>query len=417
MLKYYFLFLLCFVCISCSSVGKRTSVVPEEQNIEVYNFPSNDKICIIDSVLDLQSKCFRLPANITLKFNKGKIKNGTLIGNKTKIIGTECIFDNVTINGTWEIEKISTSMFCNLNDTNSLKNVFALASPDVMNEIRILKGNYIVNAVTTDYMPLNIPSNTKLIIDGTISIVPNDLKKYSILNISKAVNVSVCGNGFLIGERDVHKGKEGEWGMCISLYDSDNISIRGLSLSKGWGDGIYVGRGCKKIIIEDCNIDKCRRQGISVIEGTDVQISNCYISNIHGTAPGYAIDVEPNARNSASNIVIKNVVAKDCRGGFSVYTGKSNGSRASNVRIEGCTVSCGEKAAFSIKGANNVSIKNNNIKSCKYNYAFDVERSNNITIVNNIVCTDKYVFKELKSAKIKGNRVKKGTICPFIEKK
>lgn len=410
------LLLLFFIlCFSCASKGTEPSCVDDYDDMpqEILAFRADSaSVFIVDSIIDLKGFCYRLPADITLKFKGGRLINGYIIGNNTKVLGTEKLFDQVVIAGSWDVERISSKMFCNMRDTNALKNLFALANAEIDNEIYIQKGNYIVKATTKHPRVLNVPSNTKVIVDGTISMVGNDFKNYSILNVSKAVNVSISGKGALVGERDTHTGEGGEWGMCISTYDSDSVSISGLNLSKGWGDGIYVGRGTKKITISDCRIDHCRRQGISVIEGTDVLIKDCIISNVEGTAPEYAIDVEPNAKDTASNVVIRNVVSKNCRGGFLVCTGKNNGSYIKNIIVENCNVSSCSKPAFAVSGANDVVLRNNTVNDCKAKFAFSVARSNNVTISDNTVTTDKYVFNDLKNVKVKGNKVKKGVVAP-----
>lgn len=54
-----------------------------------------------------------LPANASLVFMGGSIKNGTLIGNNTRIQAKKgvCIFDNITIQGTWNVDTAYSSWF------------------------------------------------------------------------------------------------------------------------------------------------------------------------------------------------------------------------------------------------------------------------------------------------------------------
>lgn len=418
MLKSLHLFFFSVICLSCLSNEQHQECIQESDEIpdKIYDFPSKGKsVAIIDSILDLQGRCFRLPNKFSLIFKGGCIKNGTLIGTNTKIVGTKNIFDSVTIKGSWSIENISTSMFSNLRDPNSLRNVFALASADVDNVIHIQSGEYIVKATEKNTNVLLVPSNTKVIIDGKILLAPNSFKKYSILTILKAENVTIMGKGSLIGDRDSHIGNNGEWGMCISTYDADNIHISGLFLSKGWGDGIYIGKGTKKLTVTDCTIDNCRRQGISVIEGTEVLIKDCIITNIYGTAPEYAIDIEPNAKNHASNIVIRNVTAKNCKGGFAICTRKNNGSLIENVYIEKCKVIGNKKAAFTVKGAKNVILRNNIINDSFTKFAFNVQRSVNVNIIENSINTQQNVINDIYNVKMKGNIIRKGKL-PFMKK-
>ena len=86
---------------------------------------------LLTSDIDLRGKVMKFPENTTLVGSGGKIKNGTVIGNHTKIEWSKAVFSNVTVKGTWNVPKISTAMFADLKGVNALKNVFALADAGV----------------------------------------------------------------------------------------------------------------------------------------------------------------------------------------------------------------------------------------------------------------------------------------------
>ncbi len=219
--------------------------------------------------LDLEGKTYQIPKGVTIRQKGGVIKNGALIGNRTKLISKKAIFDKVTIKGTWSVEVISTNLFKDLNYINSLRDVVALASPTVTNHIFIEKGNYIFSLDSKNKRGITIPSNTSIQIDGNISITPNDLDYYEILN-AKGENITISGKGCIIGDKFQHTGTKGEWGMGIFIRGK-NICVRNLTINDCWGDCIYVGGNSRF-----------------------VHIDNCLIKNVHGTAPQYAIDMEPN---------------------------------------------------------------------------------------------------------------------------
>lgn len=62
---------------------------------------------------DLDGATVRLPANASLVFMGGSIKNGTLIGTNTRIQAKKgvCIFDGITIQGTWDVAEAYSSWF------------------------------------------------------------------------------------------------------------------------------------------------------------------------------------------------------------------------------------------------------------------------------------------------------------------
>lgn len=384
----------------------------EKRTLSVLSLlPVQNDIVEISDYYDFYGSIIDIPQGVKLHFsNNGCLANCSLRGNNTIIISDKKhIFDSVSFLGSWNVCEINTDMFMNNQRENVLQNLFALTSNHIYNKVVIGSGDYYLSVSDKNKHCLMVVDNTDLVINGRLVLMPNALSNYSILLV-KGKNIKITGNGSIIGDRTNHLFTKGEWGMCISTFDSDNVLISGLSFSNAWGDGIYIGKGSKKVNVRNCKIENCRRQGISVIEGTDVKIQDCLISNIHGTAPEYAIDVEPNAKESASNILIKNVITKDCKGGFSVYTGKNNGSKVNNVRIEKCILSGCKKSAFKIVGANDVYLKKNTVENNKSKYVFNICRSKNVIISDNNVSTEKYVFNNLEGVSHKRNRINKGTL-------
>src|SRR5690242_19873414 len=76
-----------------------------------------------------------------------------------------------------------------------------------------------------------------------------------------------------------------------------------------------MGRSLNKTMLDSNNIfidgawiDNNRRNGISVIDGNNIKISNSVISNTNGTLPMSGIDIEPNnGFGELKNINIENV--------------------------------------------------------------------------------------------------------------
>jgi len=160
---------------------------------------------------------------------------------------------------------------------------------------------------------LRLRSNSLLIFreKSQLTIEPNDLKRYAILHIERVENVTVY-HPKLIGDKFLHTGTKGEWGMGIFVSGSKNISIYKPHIRNTWGDGIYIGRtkniSCENVQIYDADIDNGRRNGISIISGNNILIDNAIVSNTYGTNPMAGIDVEPNNNNDfLKNITLKNI--------------------------------------------------------------------------------------------------------------
>ena len=231
------------------------------------------------------------------------------------------------------------------------------------NKVIIENGLYQVSAQEKDNVCLQVTSNTTLEINGTIVIVPNNLKRYHIIQLF-GDNISVKGNGEIIGDKHTHQGKDGEWGMGIDLKSANNVTISGLTIKDCWGDCIYVGGGSKDVKIEKCVIDHGRRQGISITSADRVLIRDCKISNIGGTNPEYAIDVEPNGGDVVDNVVIDNVIANNCKGGFLVY-GKAPNARIGNVTIKNSALNRIEKTPILLQKCDSVIIDRCSLTNCK----------------------------------------------------
>ena len=124
-----------------------------------------------------------LPKGFVLKANGGVLRNGTIIGNDTKIDGTDTLFDHIIIKGTWNVPYITTRLFANLDYENSLRDVVALANPRIRNRIVIGKGIYYVRTEKESDICISLCSNTDFILEGTIKLLPNDNRIYSIVKI------------------------------------------------------------------------------------------------------------------------------------------------------------------------------------------------------------------------------------------
>lgn len=188
------------------------------------------------------------------------------------------------------------------------------------------EGIYKHKKVMMPDFPILINSNGLRLIDNstvyfqkksTLMLIPNNKEFYAILNISNVKNVTVK-NPRIIGDKDTHSGKKGEWGMGIYIDGSQNINILSANISDCWGDGIYIGGNVnaenKNIIVKDSKISDCRRNGISITHGNYIHIENTKISDISGTAPMAGIDIEPNnSKSTINNIYLNNITTSNVK--------------------------------------------------------------------------------------------------------
>lgn len=404
MQKKCFIFLLCFLSIK-STILLANDNKPTNTFYHAFWKISEGK-AVVEKDIDLRGIVCTLPKGMLLTFKGGVIRNGTLIGNNTKLDWRGgVIFDNVKIEGTWSVQKISTEMFTELSYNNGLKNLFALASSSVMNSIVIEKGKYIVSATKNDNKCLIVPSNTHLIVNGEINMMPNNFQHYSVFYV-KGENIKIHGKGIIVGDKFSHTGTEGEWGMGIRMNQAQNVSISGLTIKDCWGDCIYVGGRSKNINIENCTLDNGRRQGISVTKADYVTIRRCSISNVGGTAPGFAIDIEPNKGDSVDHVLIDNVVVKNCLGGIKATRSLKQTNEGKplswigSVNVRNCDTSASKKFPALFKGCDSLFVSNCIIVSSNATPAILTKNVNYVSVVENtLVDKSDLLSKAKRSAK------------------
>ena len=389
--KKYLEGIICLVLLFSVSLSGAKSFVPSISydpltNNYQYLGKQKNNLIIIDEEIDLKGLMCELPQGGTLVFKYGgRIKNGTLIGNETKIKCKRAVFDKVTIKGVWNVPKISTCFFVDLNYTNSLRDVVALTNPKIQNTVFVEKGEYLVEAYLNDEACVEINGNTKFILDGTIRMNPNGFTHYSIIRVS-GENIIVKGRGSIIGDKHNHMSNDGEWGMGIDLRETVNARVEGVTVKDCWGDCIFVDNKSKNILVSDCKLDNSRRQGISIIWAENVRVKDCLITNIGGTAPEYAIDIEPDIYKSVDNVIIENVRVKNCQGGIMVYGGAVD-AHVGNVLVKNCEVSAFKNPAVYFIKCSDATLKSSYINQHSAVYPIRCEGVETILIENNqLIC-------------------------------
>lgn len=184
-------------------------------------------------------------------------------------------------------------------------------------------------------------SNSQIVFqkNSRLLMKPNSLENYAILKIYNVSNV-VISSPVIIGERNQHKGNKGEWGFGLQITAAKNIKIISPMISNCWGDGIYIGgdelNTCDSIIIINANINSCRRNGISITDGKNIQIIKPIISNTNGTSPMAGIDIEPNTDNATiDNILISNpITINNARAGILIALNNLPSKSVKYVRIK-----------------------------------------------------------------------------------
>ena len=180
-------------------------------------------------------------------------------------------------------------------DTTGKKDYTSIFQSALFNnrEVVFPKGKFFINK-----KGLTIPSNTKVYFEenSVLHFEKNNMIRYEILRIHEVENVQVYYAN-IVGDRNTHTGKDGEWGFGISIQDSKNVLLYKPIVKDCWGDGIFIGSEGKiksqDVTVDGGLVDNNRRNGVSVTSIIGLKLSNLIAANSNGTFPKSGIDFEP----------------------------------------------------------------------------------------------------------------------------
>lgn len=168
--------------------------------------------------------------------------------------------------------------------------------------------------IAVDYTgaALTVPPGVYLDLSGVeLHLIENDLPIYNIV-LFKAGPAGIRG-GTIVGDRERHLGKTGEWGHCITLLGASDVTIQGTKAFKCWGDGIMIGypvggqSPSKRVVIEGVEAAYNRRNNISVVAADGFRISDAYLHHAGGTPPEAGLDLEPENEGGVRNGELVNI--------------------------------------------------------------------------------------------------------------
>ena len=254
---------------------------------------------------------------------------------------------------------------------------------------------------------IKIPSDfhLKMSDDTFLRVQPNSAATYSLMTTYLTDNSKISG-GNLIGDRFEHdyspftdaagvKRNEHGWGHLLWIIGSHRVTVENVNFSKAIGDGIVFHsetlrnddgslkpntREVNNVSVRNVNIDECRRNGISILDGRNITFDNCNVTNTGngsqayndsgakiyssaGTAPRYGIDMEAIRTRNADGTLNETALIQNINVKNSNFTGNEAGDivvyTANQVIIENNYF---DKWVAN-KASHNVIINNNNFES------------------------------------------------------
>lgn len=318
---------------------------------------------------DLDGSALIIPVGCTLDFQGGSFANGTIQGHYTKIKAPEKVIfkSDIIIDGDWDIQDIYDEWFefdptPEAISNNVIKNILALSNDNINNTIHFeadrtyyfelpYKGRAnLGDDVRPDYWKLNteeysflriftgVTSNTHLIFNNTLQMIPTNQGAYFIFHIESKENIQISGTGTINGDAKDHLYTDpfagnnyyGEWGHVLNFRSCNNIIIRDITVGYAFGDGIALGNATynnngtkaaglatKNVTVDGVKVLYARRNGIS-LGGNNYSITNVYFEGngsdtIRGTAPMAAIDFENDYVDIEPSGLCKNVSMSNCK--------------------------------------------------------------------------------------------------------
>ena len=297
---------------------------------------------------DLDGKRVPLPSNCVLKFNGGRLLNTSFQGRVSN-------------------EYVRPEWFGAIGDGITDDTLAIQAAINICESVVFAPKTYLVsnqhNVSYKDFYALTLYKGKHYLYgnNATIKLADNDLQYYAVLRVTSTES-TIIDNFTIIGDKDNHIDPT-EFGFGILVeYGNNFVNIRNCDISKMIGDAIIVDKyystedDSKTIVIEKCTLHHCRRQGISLLNGTDVFIKDCILSNIEGTNPGSGIDIEPVAENLLRT-TISGCHFIDCKRGLITALNSLTGE-VDTINVDNCDF---KNCEIILTGADGVSININGV--------------------------------------------------------
>lgn len=195
---------------------------------------------------------------------------------------------------------------------------YGTSTADVQRALSAAAGKTLVfpaNHTYTITSILNVPSNIVIQGNGSILKTPDNSTSSTtsdtLLDINGDTNVNVSGLKF-----DGNVGAQTNWSQwrhAIRVSGSaSNVTLNSLTFNGLIGDGVYIGAGNpSSVTVSNSTFtgDHKNRNGVSIISGRTVSITNNSFTKMARTDMPGAVDVEPNSSsNIVSNVTISNNV-------------------------------------------------------------------------------------------------------------
>lgn len=305
--------------------------------------------------------------------------------------------------------------------TKGINDAIDYASKNNINYIKLKKGTYeVIGYNNSHYRGISLKSNIHMDLNGSTIIQKTNAEVgYANITLYNVENVKIS-NGILIGDKESHDYSQiestHEAGFGVSISAGTNIEIENLQIYNMTGDGIFIwgiNEGEKSpdgVIIKNCNIHDCRRQGISILCGKNISIYDNEIHDISGTDPQAAIDLESvSKKEEIDNVYIERNKFYNLNTNLAVlFVGFINNASLKENEINGDLLIYDAKEKLEIT---NNTISNGNVKLLSdYTNINAGHNLNEVYINNNTLNNAGMTLRKIMDLKVFNNQIINGNI-------
>lgn len=252
---------------------------------------------------------------------------------------------------------------------------------DLQNQINEIKDGFVIpemygakgDGVTDDTAAINdaimacpnvVFLNKTYMIDAAVSVLPQDgthliLSEGTVLKgiapvpdtFSRIIYVLDKSNVIIEGGK-IDGGRtlstdHAQHAHGVSIETGTDVIIRDMHITGCKGDGIYIGSHyvdefwttvypSQNVVVDNCEIEYCGRNGISPVACEGLRISNCVIHGIIGENPQAGIDIEVNNDTwPVKDYILDNLRIYDCTGYELIIPRANQNGIISNCLIDG----------------------------------------------------------------------------------
>lgn len=210
---------------------------------------------------DLGGGSVTIPSGCTLQFIGGKLTNGTLVGNVTKVSSVSRDIFNVSINGTWDVPIIYAEWF-----TDNLQSAINMSDNSVL---FLEKRTYVAS------QKLTCP--TSVTIEGCGAIIKRNFQDDQLLTAANVGKITLKNL-----ELDGNNNNK----AVVYLSRVNNVIVSGCVIKNagsvsivGNHDGLYC-LNCDLVEIKRTRFSNCSRDGIYSVSTVNLVVEDCEIEDV-----------------------------------------------------------------------------------------------------------------------------------------